>query len=73
MSFRLVDEAVENVVDLFSNEGSETQELPINPMKCRLQKISFPRILRIEELQELLNELLINVLFDQGWLEILRF
>ena len=48
MPLRLVNEAVENVVDLFTNKGSKTQKFPINPVKCCLQKIPFAWILGIE-------------------------
>ena len=32
----------EEIVNLFSDEGSQSQKFPVNSMKNSLQKVSFP-------------------------------
>jgi hypothetical protein len=49
----LVDEAQENIVDLFSNEGAQSQEFSVDTMKHSFEKVTFARIFRVEELQQL--------------------
>lgn len=55
--FGFVDEAQENVVDLFSYEGAEAQEFSVNTMKHSFQKVTFARIFRIEQFQQLKVEI----------------
>lgn len=51
--FSFVDETQENIVDLFSNEGAKSQEFTVNTMKHSFKKVTFARIFRIKELQQL--------------------
>lgn len=51
--FGFVDETQENVVDLFSYEGAEAQEFSVNTMKHSFQKVTFTRIFRVEQFQQL--------------------
>lgn len=48
MSFRLVDELEEDVVDGATNEGSQIEEFAVNSVESRLEEISLPRILAVE-------------------------
>ena len=53
MSLCLVYEVVEDVVDLFPDVGSQTQELAIYSVKSCLQEISLSWILGVEQSQKL--------------------
>lgn len=48
-----IDETQENVVDLFSYEGAQSEKFPVNTMKHRFQEVTFARIFRVEEFQQL--------------------
>jgi hypothetical protein len=54
--FSFVDEAQENIVDLFSNEGAQSQEFSVDTMKHSFEKVTFARIFRVKELQQLWGE-----------------
>ena len=69
----LVDEVVEDVVDLFPDEGSETEELAVNSVQRRLEEISLPRILRVKEAEKIRNESLVDKLFCQTGLKVTGF
>ena len=62
----------EKVIDLLSDEGSESQELSVYPMQHSLQKIALSWVFTIEQLQQLKHELLINHFFANTWLEVWR-
>lgn len=51
--FGLVDEAQENVVDLFSYEGAKSQEFSVYTMKHSFKKVTFARVFGVEEFQQL--------------------
>ena len=51
--FRLVNETEEDVVNLFPDERSETQEFAIDAMKTSLEKVALAWVLAIEQLQQL--------------------
>lgn len=51
--FSFVNETQENIVDLFSNEGAQSQEFSIDAMKHSFKKVTFTRIFRVEKLQQL--------------------
>ena len=70
---RLVDEVVEDVVDLFPDEGSETEELAVDSMQRRLEEISLPRILRVKEAKQVRNESLVDKLLCQTGLKVTGF
>ena len=53
VSFGLVDELEEDVVDGSTDEGSEIEEATIDSMKGRLEEVSFSGILAVEEFEEL--------------------
>lgn len=60
----------ENVVNLLSDECSQSKELPINPMQDSLEEVTLSWIFTIKKLQELLDKLLINVSLCNAGLEI---
>ena len=70
VSLRLVDEAVEDVVDLLPDVSSQSEELAVNPVESRFQEISLSRVFRVKELEQLKDELLVDVLLDQTGLEV---
>lgn len=72
MMLRLVDKAVKHVVDLFPDKGAQAQELSINPMQHRLQEVPFARVFRIEQVQQVQHELVVDVTFRNGRLEVGR-
>lgn len=43
----------ENIVDLLSDEGSQPQELSVNPMQDSLQEVPLSWVLAVKQLQEL--------------------
>lgn len=51
--FGFVDETQENIVDLFSYEGAQSQEFTVDTMEHSFKKVTFARIFRVEELQQL--------------------
>lgn len=70
--FGFVDESVENIINLFPDVGSEVKEFPVDSVKRRLQKVSFSGVLRVEEVEQLKNKLLVYKLFGYTRLEIWR-
>lgn len=42
-----------NVIDLFADEGPETEELAINSVQDRLQTVPLTRVLTVKQLQKL--------------------
>ena len=50
-SFRLVDELEEDIVDGTSDERSQVQELAVDTVECGLEKVSLPRVFRVEQFQ----------------------
>lgn len=51
--FGFVDETQENIVDLFSYEGAQSQELPVDTMEHSFKEVTFTWIFRVEKLQQL--------------------
>lgn len=51
--FGFVDETQENIVDLFSYEGAQSQEFTVDTMKHSFKKVTFAWIFRVKELQQL--------------------
>lgn len=49
--FSFVDEAQENIVDLFSYEGAQSQEFSVNTVKHSFKKVTFSWIFRVKKLQ----------------------
>ncbi len=70
--FRLVDELQEKVVYLLPDEGPEPEELPVDPVQHRLQKVPLSRVLAVEELEQLQHELLVDHLLPNAGLEVGR-
>ena len=60
------------VIDLLSDEGSESQKLSVYPMQHSLEKIALSWVFTVEQLQKLKHELLINHFFANTWLEVWR-
>lgn len=52
---------VENIVDLLANEGTQPQELPVDAVQHRLQEVTLARILRVEQVEQLQHEIVIDV------------
>ena len=70
MTFGLIDEVIEDVVDRPADGGTEIEELAIDSMQRRFEKVALARVLRIEELEEVEDEGLINVSFREVGIEI---
>ena len=47
---RLVDEAQKEVVDLFADERSPAEELPVDPVQHRFEKVALPRVFAVKQL-----------------------
>ena len=43
------------MIDLFPDEGTESQEFPIDAMQNGLEEIAFSRIFTVEQVQKLRN------------------
>lgn len=50
---RFIDETQEYIVDLFAYEGAQSQELSIDAVQDRFQKVTFTWIFWIEQLEQL--------------------
>lgn len=70
-AFGFIGELEKDVVDGSSNEGAQVEEFSINAMEGRLQKVSFARILRVEQLQKLQNEAVVDIGLGNVGVEIL--
>ena len=53
MSFGLVYELEEDVVDGSTDECSQVEEFPVDPVQGGLQEVAFPWIFAIEQFQQL--------------------
>jgi hypothetical protein len=53
VSFGLVDELVEDVVDRPTDEGAEVEELAVDAVEGRLEEIALAGVFAVEELEEL--------------------
>lgn len=51
VSFGLVDELEEDVVDRASDEGTEVEEFAVDSVKGRLEEVSLAWVLAVEELE----------------------
>uniref|UniRef100_A0A182IZZ8 Uncharacterized protein n=1 Tax=Anopheles atroparvus TaxID=41427 RepID=A0A182IZZ8_ANOAO len=72
MVLRLVDELVENVVDLLADERAQPEELAVHPVQHRLQEVPLPGVLRVEQLQQVQNEAVVDVALCHVRLEVRR-
>ena len=61
---------VENIVDLFTDVGSKSQEFSVYSMQRGFEKVSLARIFAIEQLQKLKHKLLIDEPFGDRRLKI---
>lgn len=59
-----------NVIDLFTYKRAKPQKFAINTVQDRFQKITFARVLRIEQFQQLQHKLLIDDAFTDGRLKV---
>ena len=57
----------ENVVDLLPDEGPQSEELSIDPMQDGLQEVPLPRVLAVEQLQQLQGQTHTHILSIQSW------
>uniref|UniRef100_A0A0A8YBY2 Uncharacterized protein n=1 Tax=Arundo donax TaxID=35708 RepID=A0A0A8YBY2_ARUDO len=65
MLFCLKYEPVEDIINCLPDEWTMNHELPIYPVKYRLQIFPLPRILRVKEIKKPDNETVINVSLGQ--------
>ena len=54
-----IDEFAEDIVDLFSDVGTQAEKLSVNSMQRRFEKIPFSRVFAIEKLQQMKHKFLI--------------
>ena len=59
---RLVDEAVEGVVDGAPDEGAVRHELAVHPVQDRLEVVPLARVLRVDQQDHLHDHVLVDVL-----------
>jgi hypothetical protein len=53
VALRLVDELIEDVVDRAADEGAKVEELAVDAVESRLEKVALTRVFRVEEFEEL--------------------
>jgi len=53
MSLLFINKLKEHIVDRSSDKGPQIQELAVDAMQRRLQKVAFTRIFAVKELQQL--------------------
>ena len=73
VSFRLVNEIEEHVVDASPDGSSQVEELPVYPMQRCLEEIALAGVLGIEEFEQVQDERLVDVPFGQVRIEIRTF
>ena len=54
---------------LLANVGPEPEEFPVDPVESRLQEVPLARVLRVEEIEQVQDELLVDVPLHQRWLQ----
>lgn len=64
---------VEDVIDLLTNESTQSKEFSVDAMENRLQKVTFAWILWIEEIQNSQHELTVDVTLCNVRLKVGRF
>eukprot|EP00983_Pelagomonas_calceolata_P134309 1162049-Pelagomonas_calceolata.AAC.7 len=62
MALGFEDEAVEDVVDGLADEGPMYHELAVDAVQDGLEVVALARVLRVKQLQQLEDELLVDVL-----------
>ncbi len=72
VSLCFVDESMKRVVYLLANVGSQTEELAVDAMQNRLEKVTLARVLAVEESQQLEQEPLIDELLGHVGLKVGR-
>lgn len=68
----LVDKSIEDVIDLLAYVGPEPEELAVDPVQGRLEEVPLPRVFRVEEIEQLQDELVIDVSLGDRRLKIRR-
>ena len=68
----LVDEAVKCVVDLLADVGAEAEELAVDAVQDGLEEVALARVLAVEEVEQLHEELLVDGLLGGVGLEVGR-
>ena len=53
---------------LLANVGPEPEEFPVDPVESRLQEVPLARVLRVEQIEQVQDELLVDVPLHQRWL-----
>ena len=51
MTFGLIYEVEENVVDASPYRSAQIQKFAVNPVECCLEEVALARILRVEQLK----------------------
>lgn len=58
------------MIDLSPDVRTEPQELAIDSVQDRLEEISLPGVLAVEQLQNVQDKRLVDVTLGQGWLQV---
>ena len=53
---------------LLANVGPEPEEFPVDPVESRLQEVPLARVLRVEQIEQVQDELLVDMPLHQRWL-----
>jgi len=70
MSFSFIDKMEEDVINGTTNESTKGEHFAIDPMQSGLEKISFPRVFRVEQFEEIEHERLVDISFCNICIEI---
>ena len=73
VSVCLVHKLEEDVVDATSDRCAEIEELSVYPMKRGLQEVTLPGVFRIEQLEQVEDEVLVNVALGKVRVELRAF
>lgn len=65
MSFRLVNEVEENIINGTTNESAEVEEFSIDAVEGSLEEIAFTGVFRVKEFEEIEDKGLVNVSFGK--------
>ena len=58
-----------SLTHLLADVGPESEELAVDPVERRLEEVALARVLRVEQIEQVQDELLVNVPLHQRWLQ----
>jgi len=73
VSLRFVDKMEKDIIDRPSNKCAEVEEFAVDTVKGSLEKVALTRVFRVEELEKIEHERLIDVSLSEVRVEVWAF